>query len=49
MTTIAISEEVKERLRATGKKGETYEKVLVKLLDSYDKRKEPVGNDRSII
>jgi len=37
MSTIAISEGTKERLAAAGKKGDTFEDIVVKLLDFYDR------------
>lgn len=37
MTTIRISETLKEKLRQRGKMGETYEDVIRKLLDKLEK------------
>lgn len=38
MTTIAIREETKKRLDAVGNKGDTYEDVIVKLLDCCEEK-----------
>lgn len=45
MTTIAVSDGTKKRLVAKGKKGETFEDIIVKLLDSFDDRKGLEGYD----
>ena len=41
-TTIWISVELRERLKQLGKKGETYEDIIRRLLDTYEKTQEPV-------
>jgi len=38
-TYIRVSEETKERLKKYGKFGETYDQVLRKILDEYEKLK----------
>lgn len=45
MSTIAISEGTKERLAAVGKKGDTFEDIVVKLLDFYDDRNGMKGSN----
>ena len=37
-TTIAVSNEIKEKIREFGNKGETYSEVLARLLESAKKR-----------
>ncbi len=37
-TTIAVSQEVRERIREFGNKGETYSEIIDKLLESARKR-----------
>ncbi len=37
-TTICVSEKVKDEIKELGSKGETYDQILVRLLDSAKKR-----------
>lgn len=46
VTTIPLSKQTRDRLRAMGKKGETYDALLVRLMDAYEDKVvdfEPVG------
>lgn len=46
VTTIPLTRETRDRLRAAGRKGETYDALLNRLLDVYENRTvefEPVG------
>lgn len=46
VTTIPLSKPTRDRLRAAGKKGETYDALLNRLLDIYEEKVvefEPVG------
>ncbi|MGQ0535389.1 MAG: hypothetical protein ACT4PT_04900 [Methanobacteriota archaeon] len=36
LTTIPLTKPTRDRLRKMGAKGETYEEILVRVLDSYD-------------
>ena len=36
LTTIKLSSDSRDRLRDYGKKGETYEDILIKLMDNWD-------------
>jgi hypothetical protein len=37
MTTISLSFEIKERLNQCGHKGESYDEILTKLIDNFEK------------
>jgi len=41
-STIKVSKEVKERLKSIGRKGETYNDIIVLLLDHKPKRLRPI-------
>lgn len=38
ITTIPLSKGTRDRLRALGKKGETYDQLLSRLMDSYEEK-----------
>lgn len=40
LTTISLDEETKDRLLTYGKMGDSFQDVLVRLMDSYDNHKE---------
>lgn len=40
-TTIKISKEVREKLKAIGKKGETYDAVIRRLIKEWESQKQP--------
>lgn len=40
MSTIKLSENTKKRLEAVGKMGDTYEDVIIKMLDGWEGKKE---------
>jgi hypothetical protein len=39
ITTIQLKETTREKLKDLGKKGETYDQIIEKLLQTYEKRK----------
>jgi len=46
-STIKVSKEVKERLRSIGRKGETYNDIIMLLLDHKPKKFRPFKGDLS--
>lgn len=38
ITTILVSKQAQERLKEIGKKGDTYDDIIVKLLNHFEKR-----------
>jgi hypothetical protein len=45
MTTIQLTKGTRECLKAIGKKGETYEEIILRLLMSYDKNEKKAKRD----
>jgi len=39
LATIRISKEVRERLKALGRKGETYDDVIMRLIEFYERER----------
>ena len=39
LTTISVSKKMMEKLKSLGRKGETYEQILQKLLEAYEKER----------
>jgi len=47
MSTIQVSDEVKDRLREYGKMGDTYETAIIRVLDRLEELEEVVRKSRS--
>ena len=41
LTSVQVSVETRDRLKERGKKGETYDEIITRLLKEYEERNEP--------